>query len=128
MDEAKRISLPYEAEDIAISSATHHPPCHSEDITTLLEETAQCVKGIGYDFTDLLGTLEGLKTRLIEGQSHLAVLRQFERGKSSLINALLGKAVLPTAVIPLTSIPTFIRFGHELRARISYANSKGDHD
>lgn len=128
MDEAKRRSLPYEAEDVAIGSANNHPPCHSEDITTLIEEAAASVGGSAFDFTDLLGALEGLKTRLVEGRFPLAVLGQIKRGKSALINALLGKAVLPTAVIPLTTIPTFIRFGHELRARISYANSKGDHD
>jgi hypothetical protein len=38
--------------------------------------------------------------RLARGRFHLAVLGQFKRGKSTLLNALLGEAVLPTAVVP----------------------------
>ena len=43
----------------------------------------------------------------------LAVLGQFKRGKSTFINALLGAAVLPTGVIPLTAD----RHVHRLGAR-----------
>jgi ribosome biogenesis GTPase A len=51
-----------------------------------------------------------LKARLGHGQFHLAIVGQFKRGKSTVVNALLGAAVLPTGVIPLTAVPTFIRW------------------
>jgi GTPase SAR1 family protein len=39
---------------------------------------------------------------------NLVVCGEFKRGKSSLINALLGAEVLPTAVVPLTSVVTLL--------------------
>ena len=56
-------------------------------------------------------TLTSLRDRLAEGRFQLAVLGQFKRGKSTLLNALLGEDILPSSVIPLTAIPTFIRYG-----------------
>ena len=36
---------------------------------------------------------------------------QFKRGKSTLINALVGPSVLPTGVVPVTAVPTVLRDG-----------------
>jgi hypothetical protein len=49
----------------------------------------------------------------------LAVLGQFKRGKSTLLNALLGEPLLPTSVVPLTAIPTFLRAGRHWEAKES---------
>ena len=43
---------------------------------------------------------------------------QFKRGKSTLINALVGAAVLPTGVTPVTSVVTIVRHGARLSARL----------
>jgi len=56
-----------------------------------------------------------LSERLARGRLQLAVVGQFKRGKSTLLNALLGAAVLPSAVTPLTAIPTFVRGGPTLK-------------
>ena len=61
----------------------------------------------------LLARLRILHGRLEHERLQLAVLGQFKRGKSTFINALLGADVLPTGVIPLTAIATFIAWGHE---------------
>jgi hypothetical protein len=71
-----------------------------------------------------LPRLAELLTRLRESRLQVAVLGQFKRGKSSFLNALLGAEVLPTAVLPLTSIPIFIRAGHPPAVRIHYRNGK----
>jgi predicted GTPase len=63
-----------------------------------------------------------LQTRLREGRFYLAVLGQFKRGKSTLINALLGEPLLPTAVVPLTAIPTFLEAGDEFRMQVFFQN------
>lgn len=55
--------------------------------------------------------LKELQRRLGEGCLQLAVLGQFKRGKSTLLNALLGKAIVPAAVVPLTAVPTFVAAG-----------------
>ena len=45
-------------------------------------------------------------------------------GKSSLLNALLGTAILPTGVLPVTAFPTRLRRGPEARLQIAYANGR----
>lgn len=51
--------------------------------------------------------------KLASATIYVAVVGDFKRGKSSLINALLGAPVLPVGVVPLTSHPTLVRYGPE---------------
>ncbi|HMN70329.1 MAG TPA: dynamin family protein [Rhodoblastus sp.] len=68
----------------------------------------------------LLDRLEALRARLDQGLLRVAALGQFKRGKSTLLNALLGSALLPTGVTPVTAIPTFIRAGETTRGVIRF--------
>jgi GTP-binding protein EngB required for normal cell division len=52
-----------------------------------------------------------LHKKLADEAFNLVAVGQFKRGKSSVINALLGHALLPVGVIPLTSVVTIIRYG-----------------
>jgi predicted GTPase len=61
---------------------------------------------------------EAVARRLAEGRFYVACLGQFKRGKSSLLNALVGRALLPVGVVPVTSVPTIVRFGDATRARV----------
>jgi ribosome biogenesis GTPase A len=65
---------------------------------------------------------EQLIAKLLEGHFNLAVLGQFKRGKTTLINALLGSSLLPTAVVPLTSIITLIKYGRNLDIEVLFNN------
>ncbi|MGC8495530.1 MAG: dynamin family protein, partial [Syntrophobacteraceae bacterium] len=53
---------------------------------------------------------------------NLVVVGQFKRGKTCLINALLGAEVLPVSVIPLTSIVTALVYGENKAARVLFKN------
>jgi hypothetical protein len=59
-----------------------------------------------------------LAVRVSEGRFFLACIGQFKRGKSTLINALIGEPVLPSGFVPVTTVPTVVRFGDERGARI----------
>ena len=59
-----------------------------------------------------------LAARVAEGRFYVACVGQFKRGKSTLLNALVGHEVVPTGYVPVTAVPTVIRFGDELRARV----------
>jgi GTP-binding protein EngB required for normal cell division len=59
-----------------------------------------------------------LAARVSEGRFYVACIGQFKRGKSTLLNALVGHAVLPTGFVPITAVATVIRFGDELHARV----------
>jgi Dynamin family len=61
-----------------------------------------------------------LGDRLKEGRFYVACIGQFKRGKSTLLNALVGDSVLPTGVIPITTVPTVVRYGEARRARVRF--------
>ncbi len=64
-----------------------------------------------------------LVVKLAEDRFVLAVLGQFKRGKSSLMNAIVGRQVLPTGVLPLTSAITVLKYGPIERLVIQRENS-----
>ncbi|HTW47210.1 MAG TPA: dynamin family protein [Acidobacteriaceae bacterium] len=59
-----------------------------------------------------------LAARVSEGRFYVACVGQFKRGKSTLLNALVGHEVVPTGFVPVTAVPTVIRFGGQLHARV----------
>lgn len=63
------------------------------------------------EWTECAEQFRNLSQRLEEASLVVAVLGQFKRGKSTLLNALLGADILPSALLPLTSIPTIIKYG-----------------
>jgi ethanolamine utilization protein EutP (predicted NTPase) len=62
--------------------------------------------------------IRGLLTRLAAGRFQLAVIGQFSRGKTTLMNALLGKEYLPMGALPMTSVVTTVRYGTRARALV----------
>lgn len=67
--------------------------------------------------SDLVRDLDATRERLEQGLFHVAFVGQFKRGKSMLMNALLGEAVLPVGVTPVTTAVVVLRHG-ERRARV----------
>ncbi|MBN1307978.1 MAG: dynamin family protein, partial [Chitinispirillaceae bacterium] len=67
-----------------------------------------------------------LRSRLAHGRLHLAVVGEFNRGKSTFINGLVGMQLLPTSVLPITAVPTRIIYGSGLRCTIRFLNKKPD--
>lgn len=52
-----------------------------------------------------------LAERLRAGRFQISVVGEFKRGKSTLVNALIGEAAVPTGVLPLTAVATELAFG-----------------
>jgi len=52
-----------------------------------------------------------LAQRLARRRFHVSVLGEFKRGKSTLINAMLGTELMPTGVLPLTAVATEVGYG-----------------
>jgi len=80
----------------------------------LLGEVGRVLEAIGGNDDRIHEVL----SRLAEDRFNLVVLGEFKRGKSSLINAIVGRALLPVAAVPLTSIVTAVRNGPIERVRV----------
>jgi GTP-binding protein EngB required for normal cell division len=61
---------------------------------------------------------KALAERVAEGRYYVVCVGQFKRGKSTLLNALVGIALLPTGVVPVTTTVTVLRYGERLAARV----------
>jgi small GTP-binding protein len=68
--------------------------------------------------------LKRLIDKLRTNRFNLVVMGAFKRGKSTLINALLGEAVLPTAIVPLTSVVTILGYGEQLDIQVHFHNGE----
>jgi small GTP-binding protein len=62
-----------------------------------------------------------LLAKLEADRFHLVVMGEFNHGKTTLINALLGAEVLPVGVTPTTGVIHHVVYGTEPRARVVYA-------
>jgi len=67
---------------------------------------------------------EELREKIETNIFNLVVVGQFKRGKTSLINALLGAEILPVAVVPLTSIVTIMAYGEILRIKVFFNDGR----
>jgi GTPase SAR1 family protein len=78
-------------------------------LAEIAEELGEAL--IAEDIRQLLG-------RVSEGRFFVACVGQFKRGKSTLLNALVGESILPTGVVPVTSVPTILRHADQRTARV----------
>jgi len=92
----------------------------ADELKHLMARVRSLCEESGEGFSDSLARIAELQERLAEERFHLAVLGQFKRGKSTLLNAILGEPLLPTGVVPLTSIPTFLRAGKMRTVRVLF--------
>jgi hypothetical protein len=69
---------------------------------------------LGLRLTTVRGTLD-------DPGIHIVVAGEFKKGKSSLVNALVGALVCPVDDDIATAIPTYIRYGQEVGAELVYA-------
>lgn len=60
---------------------------------------------------DVARRAEALAERVGSGRFHVALAGDFKRGKSTVLNALVGEDLLPSGVVPVTAIGTEVRFG-----------------
>lgn len=73
---------------------------------------------------DLGERVRHLAARLDEGWLNVVVLGEFKRGKSTFVNALIGKPLLPMGVVPITSVVTLVTWGDRPVARIEFLDGR----
>ncbi|MGE5633038.1 MAG: dynamin family protein [Caulobacteraceae bacterium] len=93
-----------------------------ENLKKIVEKLSECaVEGKLEHSRD---QLKKLSDRIAEDEIIIAVLSQFKRGKSTFVNFILGEDILPTGVIPITSIVTKIKYGSEKYAVVARENGE----
>jgi predicted GTPase len=98
----------YDGPASAISSSTNG--------ASRLLQLAELAEEVGAEH--IVEEARELAARVSEGRFYVACVGQFKRGKSTLLNALVGCAVLPAGYVPVTAVPTVIRFGDQPHARV----------
>jgi hypothetical protein len=88
---------------------------HGESSLSRLAELAE-----EFDAEQVAADARSVAERVSEGRFYVACIGQFKRGKSSVLNALVGNSVLPTGVVPVTAVPTIVRYGRRAAARVRF--------
>lgn len=107
--------LPLRGAADAADQRAHEPRAHaatSGDLAAL----GQLAEAAGAP--ELVAEAAALAERLAEGRFYVACIGQFKRGKSTLLNALVGARLLPAGVVPITTAVTVLRWGDAVRARV----------
>jgi GTP-binding protein EngB required for normal cell division/polyhydroxyalkanoate synthesis regulator phasin len=78
-----------------------------------------------FDAEQVAADARSVAERVSEGRFYVACIGQFKRGKSSILNALVGDSVLPTGVVPVTTVPTIVRYGSHAAARVRFETGAG---
>ncbi|MGQ9635694.1 MAG: dynamin family protein [Bryobacteraceae bacterium] len=74
-----------------------------------------------YDLSSLRPILESCRSFARQDTLNVAVFGRFKAGKSSFLNCLIRRELLPVGVIPVTSVITEIGYGPRERAWVHYA-------
>lgn len=93
-----------------------------EEIYDNIENVLQALKTVEFE----TAKVDEIENKLKEKEFNLVVMGQYKRGKSTFINSLLGSNILPTAILPLTSIVTIINYAEEIKVVIKYIDGKED--
>jgi small GTP-binding protein len=95
------------------------------DVTTALQELGEIATGLGAKtLKDRLD--RELVKKLEEDRFHLVVVGEFNHGKSTFVNALLGETVLPVGVTPTTAAIHHLKYSEKPEATVVYQSGKRD--
>lgn len=100
------------AENSGTRQSGYPSPGSSNDF----ERLAEIARQLGVQSLEL--EAHELGDRLRQGRFYVACIGQFKRGKSTLINALVGREILPTGFTPVTAVPTVVRYGDSVAGRV----------
>ena len=74
--------------------------------------------------SNAIAELEQAKSSLSKGTYRLMMMGDMKRGKSTLLNALIGENLLPSDVTPCTALLTVLRYGPEKRVVLHYKDNR----
>ncbi|WP_394837404.1 dynamin family protein [Pendulispora rubella] len=93
------------------------------EVTGALEELSDLARSLGAkSLNERIG--RDLVRKLAEDRFHLVVVGEFNHGKSTFVNALLGHAALPVGVTPTTAAIHHLRYADQPEATVVFSNGR----
>ncbi len=83
-------------------------------LSSLVDATEDLLGAVRADAPQYALDVRHISDYLSSGRFEVAVFGEFNRGKSTLINALMLRQVLPSGVLPVTAVPTELSQGDDL--------------
>src|SRR5215470_15543567 len=94
-----------------------------DEVTHALQELGEIATGLGAkSLKDRLD--RELVRKLEEDRFHLVVVGEFNHGKSTFVNALLGENVLPVGVTPTTAAIHQLKYAEVPQATVMYQSGR----
>ena len=94
--------------------------CQKELLSEILDRASSIMCDV--DMNDTSNYLDGLRQKIKNDTFRVLVTGRIASGKSTLINSLLGEAILPAHVIPCTAIITEVKYGEQKKAIVHFRN------
>ena len=86
-----------------------------------MAEILRAAQAVDTKDAELQSAVRDLQGRLADDRFNLMLVGRFNRGKSTLVNALLGASYLPTGILPLTSVITTVRYGSRTQVVLNFS-------
>ena len=101
-----------------------------DDVKKNTQMVADCFESLANRLTQQteLSPVVGVARQRVEelrsNKFTVMVVGEFKRGKTTLLNAMLGAKVMPTKLTPCTAIVTYIRYGEKPEAVIDFTDGR----
>lgn len=90
----------------------------------ILEKVKQLEELFGkYEITGReLAQVRALAEKMEKQEMTVSVIGQFKRGKSTLVNGILGDEVMPVGIVPVTAVVTTVKYDEQKAAKVHFEN------
>ena len=90
---------------------------HLKELAALIAREEECALIIAPEDQEMVNDLKGQQKKIDEDFMVL-VIGEFNAGKSTMINAMMGQDILPTGALPETGVITELRYGDKLKVTL----------
>lgn len=94
------------------------------DLATDLKKLREYAEYLG--LSKNVELIDSVSKRIADNSFSVAIVGEFKRGKSTLINALLGKDILPSDILPTTATLNRVTYGITPFSKIIYKDGHED--
>ena len=93
-----------------------------DELTNLVKTTEALARVLGTRSPSLTNQAQVVLERLRDRRFDVAIVGEFNRGKSSLLNLLIDRMVLPAGILPVTAAVTELTYGDQDNARVNFTD------